>query len=82
MEKMRFLWLKCVFVVKNAFFKKWSEVGKMGENGGKKPGAKSPIPYYSPSLVILCYHHRLIGIAFQIYTFRLKTPRSLRYSVP
>ena len=43
---MRFLWLKCVFVVKNAFFKKWSEVGKMGKNGGKKPGAKSPIPYY------------------------------------
>ena len=37
----------------------------------------------SPSFIfILCYHHRVIGIAFQIYTFRLNTPRSLWYSVP
>ena len=43
---MRFYELKNNFLKVVRAGKKWSEGGKMGENGGKKPEPEPPLPYY------------------------------------
>ena len=47
---MRFYELKNNFLKVVRAGKKWSEGGKMGENGGKKLGSESPISYYCHQL--------------------------------
>ena len=62
---MRFYELKNNFLKVVRAGKKWSEGGKMGENGGKKPEPEPPLPYYyRPCLTFrgCCTYHSTINL--------------------